>query len=209
MKVRVVTARNAEVHIKAMEDYTKKAFGLEVHLAKIFNLSLIPSLLTTVSWTSVLPVFIPKVNNRQAVDSLITGGFKNFKKKAYEVEDVMKYKGSEASDQLRLLLIESSPRPNTDTMGVSPRNLVKTGKLWLPLKGYAIAQGLYHQMTKEYLDPETWTWFPSETLSDGRTAFGYWRPGYGNVGFGRRGSGYEDGYYGARLAIPVPLILQP
>lgn len=208
MKVRVVTARNAEVHIKAMEDYTKKAFGLEVHLAKIFNLSLIPSLLTTVSWTSVLPVFIPKVNNRQAVDSLITGGFKNFKKKAYEVEDVMKYKESEASEP-RLLLIESSPRPNTDTMGVSPRNLVKTGKLWLPLKGYAIAQGLYHQMTREYLDPETWTWFPSETLSDGQTALGRWLPDYGNVGFGRRGSDGEYGYYGARLAIPVPLILQP
>ena len=208
MKVRVVTARNAEVHIKAMEDYTKKAFGLEVHLAKIFNLSLIPSLLTTVSWTSVLPVFIPKVNNRQAVDSLITGGFKNFKKKAYEVEDVMKYKESEASEP-RLLLIEASPRPNVDTMGVSPMKLVKTGKLWLPLKGYAIAQGLYHQMTREYLDPETWTWFPSETLSDGQTALGRWLPDYGNVGFGRRGSDGEYGYYGARLAIPVPLILQP
>jgi len=207
MKVRVVTARNAEVHIKAMEDYTKKAFGLEVHLAKIFNLSLIPSLLTTVSWTSVLPVFIPKVNNRQAVDSLITGGFKNFKKKAYEVEDVMKYKESEASEP-RLLLIESSPRPNTDTMGVSPRNLVKTGKLWLPLKGYAIAQGLYHQMTREYLDPETWTWFPGE-ISVGQTAYGDWDPSYGDVRFYRRDSDFEYGYYGARLAIPVPLILQP
>lgn len=198
--------REVEVLIEASEAYTKKAFGLTVKFSEMFNLSVIPDLLLAIQWTSVLPVFIPQgVDNRQAVNSLVTAGHK----KPYESVDVMQYKGSEASDKPNLYLIEHSVRPNADTMGWSPNNLVKTGKrkLWLPQKGYAIAQGLHHLVTSKYLDSETFTWFPGETLPGGRSAGGLWRSGLGGVRFDWADSAGECVLYGARLAIPVPLKL--
>ncbi len=197
----VIVSRKAIVEIEAMETYAKKAFGLEVKLAEMFNLSAIPELLVQVDWTSVLPVFFPaKFDNRQAVNSLVTAG----RKKPYEEVDVMQYTGSAGSEKARLLLVENSPRPSPDTMGQSPDSLVKSGGLWLPIPGYAIAQGLRYQLTHDYLDPETWTWFPNERLPDGGSACGDWRPGSGDVWFSWGGSAGEYDDAGARLAIKVP-----
>jgi hypothetical protein len=201
MKMKIV--REINIPFEAMEDYTKKAFGLTVKLTEIFNLSTITELLGVVRWTGVLPVFIPQgVDNQRAVNSLVTAGHK----KPYEGVKVMRYAGSEGYDKPRLFLIESSIRPNKNTMRRLPNNLVNTGKLWLPLKGYVIAQGVFHQITEEYLDQETYTWFPGETLDGGRAADGSWSPDFSCVGFGWRdlNCGYED--YGARMAISVPLL---
>jgi hypothetical protein len=200
MKLKI--SREMEVPLEATEVYIKKAFGLVVNLKKMFNFSVVAELLYSVKWTKALPVFIPQgVDNRQAVDSLFTVGFT---KKPDEEDDVMKYRWSEGSDKPRLYLVNFSARPDDDTMGVSPNNLVKTGKLWLPLKGYAVAQGLYNQMTGEYLDQRTWTWFPGETLPEGHTADGRWSPNYGQVIFGWYYSPFEGRGFGPRLAIPVP-----
>ncbi len=207
MKVKI--SREVEVPLEATEAYIKKVFGIVTNLEKMFRFSAVPELLGSVLWTKVLPVFIPQgVDNRQAVDSLVTVGFKN---KPYEEVDVMKYEGSESSDKPRLYLVNFSARPDDNTMGQSPKNLMKTGKLWLPLKGYAVALGLYNQMTGEYLDVEDRSWFPGETLPDGYTANGSWdSAGCGNnVQFYWNDSDYEHTSYGSRLAIPVPLNLQP
>lgn len=195
-------SRQVAVEIEAMETYARLVFGLEVKVAEMFNLSVLPELLANVQGQSVLPVFLPaKLDNRQAVDSLTKAGFK----KPYKEVDVMQYLGSAGFEKPRLLLIENSARPSPDTMGMSPDSPVKTGKLWLPLKGYAIAQGLYHQLTDGYLDPETWTWFPGERLPDGGTARGSWLPDDGDVGFcWSNFSDYERGDAGSRLAIEVP-----
>ncbi len=197
----VIISRKAVVEIEAMEAYARLALGLEVVLAEMFNLSVVPELLVQVDWVSVLPVFIPaKLNNRQAVDSLVTAGHQ----KPYEGVDVMRYTGSAGSEKARLLLVENSPRPSPDTMGQSSDSLVKSGGLWLPIPGYAIAQGLRHQLTDDYLDPETCTWFPNERLPGGRAARGRWRPDCGNVRFYWGYSDCEDPSAGARLAIKVP-----
>lgn len=202
----IIVLRKVSIPLEAAESYTKKAFGLVVKLSEMFDFSKVAELLGSVQWTKVLPVFIPQgVDNRRAVDSLVTVGFK----KPYEEEDVMQYKGSEGSDKPRLYLVNWSVRPDVDTMGVSPNNLVKMGKLWLPLKGYAIAQGLNYEVMSDYLDPETWNWFPGETLPGGRSVYGRWNPDDGVVRFYWGNSGYEFDCCGARLAIPVPLVLKP
>ena len=194
------TVRGIEVSLEAMEKYAKKAFGLTVKLTEEFDFSAVFELLGSVQWTSVLPVFIPKgVDNRQAVDSLVIAGHKK------PHGEVMKYKKSEAFDKHQLYFIENSSRPNVDTMGEWPGELVRLGKLWLPLKGYAVAQGLYNQITGEYLDPGTLTWFPGETLQDGEAAQGHFNSTFGFVSFPRSYSICGNGNGEARLAIPVPL----
>jgi hypothetical protein len=205
MKVKIV--REIDIPFKALESYIKRVFGLTVTLSKKFDFSTVAELLDSVQWTNVLPVFIPQgVDNRRAVDSLFISGFK---KRPYEEVGVMEYEGSEASEKPRLYLIESSVKPNVDTMGQSPDNLVKTGKLWLPLKGYAVALGFYNQITHNYLDSETLTWFPDETLPGVKSACVHWDPYGDSVGFHWRNSSYASLDMGARLAISVPLILKP
>ena len=170
--------REVEIRLEIAETYTKKVFDLEVKLAEKFNFSAVPEVLSRVGWVNVLPIYIPQgVDNRQALTSLTKAGFQNA---SYEEVDVMKYTGSEASDKPRLLLIEHSARPNKSTMGQSANELVKTGKLWLPLKGYAIGMG---SLGEGSLDTETWTWFPGETLPDGGTANGLWYPSYRRARF--------------------------
>jgi hypothetical protein len=130
---------------------------------------------------------------------------KSLKLDVYEETDVMKYSGSEASAQPMLHFIENSIRPNADTMGKSPNDLRQMGKSFLRLRGYGLAFGLYHYARSQYLDSETWTWFPEDRLSDDEVAEGSWDPGYRKVGFGWSSSDYRNSCRGARLAMPVSL----
>ena len=178
------------------EAFTKEYFGVSVKLAEIFQ---IPE---TVPWESVLPVFVPAgFNNRKGFELLQKLGLNS-----WEETDVMRHSDSSASDKHQLFLIQNSERPDKDTMEMSPNQLRKTGNLFLNLKGYAIAMGLYHQSTKGYLDSkETFTWFPENRLSSGEVACGKWNPGDRRVGFYCSNPDYENDYGGARLAISVSL----
>lgn len=113
-----------------------------------------------IPWKEIIAILLPPgIDNRQAVDSL-----QKYDLAKWEETDVNRYSGHEASDKPRLFLMERNQRPTKSTMGKSPDALVKTGRLWLPLKAYALAFGQYYESTKQYLDSETWTWFPTERL---------------------------------------------
>jgi len=178
-----------------MEQFAERCFGMKVALRKMF---LFPSQLP---WKQVLPIFKPGLTNREMVDKvfvsrkLIT---------PYELVDVMKYSSSGASAS-RLYLTERSMKPTLATMGLPP----KFAKHWfagrqtapLNLCGYGIGTSLCYEIEKQFLDPETWTWFPENTLSGGDVAYGGCLPGLALVGFLCFDSSYEDDDFGFREVI--------
>lgn len=178
------------------EEFSKKHLGVEINLRERFA---IPAELP---WGSVIPVFDPgSLTNRDAIEKALTG----LKLNVYEEVDVMKYAGSEASKEPTLYFIENSVRPNSDTMNMSPDDLRATTKNFVCLRGYALAMAVYHFATGKYLDPETFTWFPEDRLSDGCVAYGYWYRSDSKVWFDWRNPDSRCSSGGARVAMPVPL----
>ncbi len=190
------TVQDLDWWLAKTEEFSKKHLGIEVNLRERFA---IPAELP---WTSVIPVFDPgNLTNRDVVKKAL----KSLKLDVYEETDVMKYAGSEAGKEPTLHFIENSVRPNQDTMNMSPNQLRETNKSYLRLRGYGLAMALYHFATGDYLDPETFTWFPEDRLSDGHVARGYWRPADRWVRFDWRGPDGRNSYSGARVAMPVSL----
>jgi hypothetical protein len=174
------------------QKFTAKHLGMTVDLRKQFA---IPA---EFPWQSVIPVFDPgNMTNRQMVKRVL----KELGHEVYEETDVMKYSGSQACKEPTLHFIENSIRPNADTLGKSPNDLRQTGKLYLRLRGYGLAFALYHFAKNDYLDPQTFTWFPEDRLSDGNVANGYWNPGGREVGFGWDGPDSRGSDSGGRVAI--------
>jgi hypothetical protein len=179
-----------------MQKFAKKHLGVEIDLRARFD---IPAELP---WKSVIPVFDPgNLDNRGMVKQALKG----LGLAVYEETDVMKYDGSEASSGPTLHFIENSIRPNADTMGKSPNDLRKTGKSYLRLRGYGLAFAVRFFAKKDWLDPETFTWFPEDRLSDGGVALGRWRPDYRRVRFRWYYPGSRCSFGGARVAMPVSL----
>lgn len=179
------------------QEFSKKFLGVEIDLRERFT---IPAELP---WKSVIPVFdLGDMTNRDAVQKIL----KASGLAVYEEVDLMKYFGSEASKGPTLHFINNSIRPDDDTMGLSPDQLVATGKNWLDLRGYALAFAVHHFATGQYLDPQTFTWFPKSRLSDGKVARGGWSSNDRGVRFNWSLSGDQDGRRGARLAMPCPLL---
>ncbi|TSC67416.1 MAG: hypothetical protein CEO19_225 [Parcubacteria group bacterium Gr01-1014_73] len=178
-----------------MEQFAERRFGMKISLREMFPL---PSRLP---WKQVLPIFNPGLTNREMVNKafvsrkLVT---------PYESVDVMEYSGSGASVPC-LYLTERSAKPTPATMGLPP----KFAKHWfagrqtapLNLCGYGIGTSLLNEVEKQFLDPETWTWFPENTLSDGHVAYGNYNPGYGKVKFNYNDSDCGLGGFGFREAI--------
>jgi hypothetical protein len=178
------------------EKFAKKHLGITIDLRKRFA---IPAELP---WKSVIPVFDPgNMTNRQMVENALKGPGHD----VWEETDVMKYDGSQASKEPTLHFIENSIRPNADTMNMSPNQLRKTGKLYLRLRGYGLAFAVHKFATNKPLDPETFTWFPEDRLSDGYVAFGNWYPDDRQVGFSWSSPDGRDSGSGARVAMPIPL----
>jgi hypothetical protein len=155
--------------------------------------------------TDLIPVFRPAgATNRMAVDWKKCLGIE-----VYEEVDVMGYTNSKGSKGSKLYLINRSLRPDEDTLGEtakSPDKLIAIkNKLWLNLFGWADADSLYFAITREHLDPETWTWFPNDRLPGGEVARGCWDPDYGRVRFGWGTSGRCTPSMGARAAVSVSL----
>ncbi len=153
--------------LKQTEAFTLKHMGVAINLRERFA---IPAELPQ-KWKSVIPVFDPgSMTNRDMVDKC----FKALKLGVYEETDVMKYKGSEAGKVPTLHFINNSAEPDKDTMNMSANQLQGTKKLFLELRGYGLAMAVYHFATGEYLDPQTFTWFPENRLPGGYVAYGYW-----------------------------------
>lgn len=178
------------------QEFTKKYLGVEVKIREMFN---IPEELP---WGSAIPVFDPGgLTNREAVEKAL----KAQKLVVWEEVDVMKYGGSEANKKPTLHLIQNSIQPDEDTLNQRPDQLVATGTSWLNQRGYMFAFGLHHFVTGQYLDPQTWTWFPNDRLSSAKVASGRWHPDDREVRFCWRHSGYRCPGMGARLAMPVSI----
>jgi hypothetical protein len=191
-----MTTTDLNFWLNKCQEFAKKYLGVEINLRERF---VIPAELP---WKSVIPVFDWGITNREAVQKAL----KDFGLTVWEEVDVMKYSGSSANGQPSLYLIQNSIQPDSDTMmNMSPDQLVATKKNWLDLRGYALAFGVYHFATGEYLDPETITLFPNTRLAPGQVAFGHWRPDSLKVRFSWRRSAGQDGDSGARLTISVPL----
>ncbi len=177
-------------------EFTKKYFGVEVDFSKFDIPEELP-------WKNVLPVFDPGgLTNRQALKKLKKALGPN---EPYEEVDVMQYSGSEASLGPVLHLIERSIRPNDNTMNMSPNELVATRKNWLRLRGYALGTSFHHFIAEEFLDPQTWTWFPCDRLPSDEVSLGSWDPDSRQVRFSWDGAGDRDPGMGARLAVSVNL----
>jgi hypothetical protein len=179
------------------EEFAEKHLGMKINLRERFA---IPAELP---WPSAIPIFCPAgMANRLAVKILKDSSSLS----VYEEVDVMKYSGSQATQEPDLYFIQNSVRPDEDTMGMSPDQLIATDKNWLDLRGYALAFGIYRFTTGKCLDPQTFTWFPNNRLAGGEVAHGRWRPLYRQVRFNWHGPGDRDGDGGARLTISVPLL---
>lgn len=191
---------NLNEAIALSERFSKEVLGITVDLRKMFNLP------TKLSWKNVMLVYDPGLNNRQAVELAISG----LKLQEWEEENVMKYSGSARLAKPTLHIIENSTTPTADTLGdqaKSPYRLNEDGRIYLDLRNYALAFGQRFFGFKDYLDQDTWTWFPKNRLRGGGVARGCWRPRYHGVRFCWYGSGRVGSDDGARLAIPVPLNL--
>ncbi|MCX6716166.1 MAG: hypothetical protein NT077_04100 [Candidatus Taylorbacteria bacterium] len=184
--------------IRSTESFARKYFGAEINqLAKTFAWPV------ELPWKNVMVIFDPGFDNRQAVERAI----KDQGLAKWEEEDVMKYSGAAALPRPTFRIIENSIRPNEDTLGdkaKSPNQLNAGSRFYLDLRGYILAFGLVHFVSKDYLDSGTWTWFPRSRLPWGRVAAGRWDPDDSRILFRWSGSGNIDPYFGARLAIPVP-----
>ena len=193
------TNLNHMVHIT--ERFAKEVLGVSVNLCEQFDFPV------ELPWKDVLLVYDPGLNNREAVAKSLRGQ----KLKVYdEGDNLMNYYGSAALGQPTLRIIENSIRPTEDTLGSlakSPDGLNADGRPYLDLRGYALAFGLRYFAFKDYLDPQTWTWFPRNRLPAGGVAYGSWNPGvnYRWVKFDWRRSGYVLPSFGARLAISLKL----
>lgn len=195
-----VAETNLGEAIALTERFSKKILGAAVNLCERFDLP------TELPWKSVILVFDPGLNNREAVAKAL----ESQKIKVYEENDVMEFSGSAALGQPTLHIIENSVRPTEDTLGnlaKSPDQLNADGRPYLDLRGYALAFGLRYFASKDYLDPQTWTWFPKNRLPDGAVAYSYGLPDvdYRKVKFCWSGSGRVSSHMGARLAMPVSL----
>lgn len=181
------------------QKFTKKFLGVEVNLRQQF---VIPE---TIPWPSALPVFDPgNLTNRD----MVTKALKGQSLDVYEEVDVMKYAGSEANKEPTLHFIANSVRPDAWTLtsqGISPNQLLETGKPFLCLRGYGLAMALYHFAKSDYLDKKTLTWFPKDRLADGSVALGYCSPDSRQVLFPWTSPGSRNSISGARVAIPISL----
>ena len=190
------TGTDLDKWLDEAEKFAKDHLGVEVKLRKRFA---IPK---TLPWKSAIPVFDPGNLTNRAMFKLLNKLGLN----PWEEMDVMQYSGSKASGAPTLHLIQNSVRPDEDTMGMSPDQLVATQKSWIELRGYGLAFGLHHVVTNEYLDPQTFTWFPGNRLRSVRVARGYWDAGARQVRFLWYYSFVLNPDGGARLAMSVPLI---
>ena len=186
--------------IAEAEHFNNKVLGVKVDIRKMFDLP------TELPWKNVLVIYDPGLNNRQAVEKALQGQ----KLTVYEESNVMEYSGSQANSRPTLRIIENSLRPTADTLGSlakSPDQLNADGRNYLDLRGYALAFSLRYFISKDKLDPETWTWFTKNRLPGGRVARGDWHPAllYREVRFSWSSAGRVTAYGGARLAIDVPL----
>ncbi len=183
--------------LREAEKFAKDYLGVEIRFRERFA---IPD---TLPWRSVIPVFDPGgLTNRDAVEKAL----KSLGLAVYEEMDVVHYSGSGANDGPTLHFINNSIEPDEDTMNMSPDQLVARGKNWLSQRGYAFALGLHYSVTRQYLDPRTFTWFPNNRLPSGKVAFGDWHPGSRRVGFSWDYPDCGNPCGGARLAIQVPLL---
>jgi len=191
---------NLDEIIPVTECFAEKILGVTINLRKQFDFP------AEFSWKNMLLAFDPGLNNREAIEKSLYGQ----KLKVYEESNVMEYSGSAALGQPTLHIIENSIRPTEDTMGnlaKSPDQLNADGRSYLELRGYALAFGLRYFSSKDYLDPQTRTWFPKNRLPDGWVAFGCWSPpvDYREVKFCWLSSVNVLPGFGARLAMSVPL----
>jgi hypothetical protein len=180
------------------EVFARQHLGVRINLRERFA---IPAELP---WRSVIPVFDPgNLDNRDMVKML-----KGLGLDVKEESDVMNYAGSQADKAPTLHLIENLICPNAWTLttpGTSPDEFRATGKLFIRMRGYGLAFGLRFFVKKDWLDPETVTWFPEDRLPDGYVAYGYWDRDNRKVGFCWYGSGSRLSNRGARVALPVSL----
>jgi len=177
------------------QDLAREFFGVDVNLFQHFA---IPEV---IPWPSAIPVFDPGgLTNR----NMVKRAFKDLGLSVYEEVDVMSYDGAEANKSPTLQLIANSIKPDAWTLtnpGTSPNQLLATGRRFLRLRSYGLAFALRKFVKNDYLDPETWTWFPEDRLPDGLVANGRWHPDTGEVGFYGFRPGYRHPPHGARVAI--------
>lgn len=189
---------NALKAIKEAEDFAEKHFGHRPDLRKQFTM---PKVLP---WKIVIAVYDPgTLTHRQAVDQALKAQPKL--KTVFEEQDLMDYKDAKASGKPTLRFIERSTQPTPDTMNLTADEMVATGRVFLDLRGYVIAFGMYHKVTGHFLDPETWTRFPTSRLPDGNVALGYWNPVCSEVCFYWRSAGCRVSDLGGREAVECAL----
>ncbi|MEK7644740.1 MAG: hypothetical protein AAB391_00240 [Patescibacteria group bacterium] len=189
---------NALKAIEEAEDFAEKHFGHRPDLRKQFTM---PKVLP---WKIVIAVYDPgTLTHRQAVEQALKAQPKL--KSVYEERDLMDYKDAKASGKPTLRFVERSTQPTPDTMNLTADEMVATGRVFLDLRGYIIAFGMYHKVTGHFLDPKTWTRFPTSRLPDGGVASGYWFPGYSKVRFDWDYAGYRGSDIGGREAVNCAL----
>ncbi len=192
------TDTNALKAIEEAENFAEQYFGHRPDLRKQF---VMPQVLP---WKIVIAVYDPgTLTHRQAVDQALKAQPKL--KSVYEERDVMDYKDAQASGKPTLRFVERSTQPTPDTMNLTADEMVATGRVFLDLRGYIIAFGMYHKVTGHFLDPETWTRFPASRLPGGGVAYGGWAPGSSRVGFRWLHAASRLSRVGGRVAVSVPL----
>lgn len=191
------------LYLGHMEKFAKERFGAKVILRDLFPL---PAMLP---WKQVLPIFDPGLTNREMVDKAL----KARKMVVYEETDVMEYAGAQA-DGPKLYLIDRTPRegslrPTEATMGLPPKFARKwfAGRQTKPLalRPYGIGMSLVNEVEEQFLDPETFTWFPENTLPDGGVAYGRYNPDRREVRFYWYIADDESARSGFREAIVLTL----
>ncbi len=189
---------NASTALNEAEEFAEQFFGHRSELGKQFTMP------ETLLWKEVIAVYDPgTLTHRRSVDQALKSQPKL--KGVYEERDLMDYKDAKATGKPTLRFIERSTQPTPDTMNLTADEMVATKRTFLDLRGYIIAFGMYHRATGHFIDPKTWTRFPTSRLPGGGVARGYWNPDHSKVLFYWCLAGRRSSRIGGREAVECSL----
>lgn len=189
------TDTDLDLQLKETETFAWTVLGVTVDLRETF---VIP---TEIPWKKVFAIFDPGLTNREMVGKALEGQGVD----VYEEVDVANYYGAQSLGRQTLCLIAGTIPPDEETMGLSPNHLLATGKPYLSLRNYGLAQAKQKFSKQAILDLETYTWFPENSLADGRVAVGRCGSRSRQIRFRWNYPGRRYPISGARVAISCPL----
>ncbi len=163
----VLSAEQAarEKAVSDAERFTEQVLGEFVDLYKEFDIPLV------LPYANPLLIFDPGCSTQDLLMKVLTSRGLLVVKKSGAPGGWVEHLGKE---ERKLICIDNSLTPTRETMG-HPKVYLRAGaNEFMDLRAYVLAFALKLSVSKQHLDEETYTVFPSDVLSEGRRVHGTW-----------------------------------